>query len=174
MIYFSVRKAFTLIELLVVVAIIGILAAVGTPIFQGFIEESKLTVAKENNTTICDTIRYSQFRCNSVRYQTLVGTPYQLNCHDSIQNQIKRYIEHSKILFSNPYDQSEKGCRTGGFRPVATIGTANDSVGTCRIGWENEPNVVSRRVIQCVTKIGEGATKSKPDVIIDSVEFWVE
>jgi len=108
-----IKKSFTLIELLVVVAIIGILAAVGTPIFQGFIEESKLTVAKES-------------------------------------------------------------CRTGGFRPVATIGTANDSVGTCRIGWENEPNVVSRRVIQCVTKIGEGATKSKPDVIIDSVEFWVE
>jgi len=38
------KKGFTLIELLVVVAIIGILATVGTPIFQGFVENTKSTI----------------------------------------------------------------------------------------------------------------------------------
>ena len=40
-------KGFTLIELLVVVAIIGILAAVGVPIFQDFIKSSEVLVAKD-------------------------------------------------------------------------------------------------------------------------------
>ena len=41
------KKSFTLIELLVVVAIIGILAAVGVPIFQDFIKSSEISVAKD-------------------------------------------------------------------------------------------------------------------------------
>jgi len=43
----NTSKAFTLIELLVVVAIIGILAAVGTPIFQGFLEDSKKSASQQ-------------------------------------------------------------------------------------------------------------------------------
>jgi len=49
-------KSFTLIELLVVVAIIGILAAVGTPIFQGFMYEAKCATIKENHNSMKDFI----------------------------------------------------------------------------------------------------------------------
>jgi type IV pilus assembly protein PilA len=51
------QKGFTLIELLVVVAIIGILAAVGTPIFQGFMADAKVNVTK---TILSQTIRYTK------------------------------------------------------------------------------------------------------------------
>ena len=40
------RNGFTLIELLVVVAIIGILAAVGTVAYQGYTKAAKISVTK--------------------------------------------------------------------------------------------------------------------------------
>lgn len=46
------KKAFTLIELLVVVAIIGILAAVGIPTYNGYIEEGKINKAENNLRSI--------------------------------------------------------------------------------------------------------------------------
>ena len=48
-----IKKAFTSIELLVVVAIIGILAAVGTPIYQGFLKDSKEAQVKQ----VCANVR---------------------------------------------------------------------------------------------------------------------
>jgi len=60
----KMKKGFTLIELLVVVAIIGILAAVGTPIFQGFIEDSKEAKIKQVCSNVRSDINSAFFYCS--------------------------------------------------------------------------------------------------------------
>ena len=46
------KKAFTLIELLIVVAIIGILAGVGIPMYNGYLTSAKINCSKENHKTM--------------------------------------------------------------------------------------------------------------------------
>jgi len=70
------KKAFSLIELLVVVAIIGILAAVGTPIFQGFIQDAKIAAVQRNHSTFISFMQAQMAKCdmsNTIRLNTSDG-----------------------------------------------------------------------------------------------------
>jgi type IV pilus assembly protein PilE len=48
----SHKNGFTIIELLIVVGIFGVLGAVGTPMYQGYLTSTKENTAKDNLTTI--------------------------------------------------------------------------------------------------------------------------
>jgi prepilin-type N-terminal cleavage/methylation domain-containing protein len=69
-------NAFTLIELLVVVAIIGILAAVGTPIFQGFIQDAKVATVQSDHKNFINFMQAQMAKCdisNTTRLNTSDG-----------------------------------------------------------------------------------------------------
>ena len=57
------KKSFTLIELLIVVAIIGILAGVGIPMYNGYVQQSKILVGEPKIIKILSIMRFK--RCKS-------------------------------------------------------------------------------------------------------------
>jgi len=102
-----IKKAFTLIELLVVVAIIGILAAVGTPIFQGFMVDAKINATRANHNIVKNFITASFAKCAT-------GSGYielnrRINCSKTASQMSDEFAFYFdlKAGFKNPYDHDE-------------------------------------------------------------------
>ena len=75
-------SGFSLIELLVVVAIIGILAAVGTVAYQGYTSGAKKNATKSNHASVTKYIAAELAKCNMGESTTMVatdGTGYACN-----------------------------------------------------------------------------------------------
>jgi type IV pilus assembly protein PilA len=61
----SRSKGFTLIELLIVVAIIGVLAAVGVPLYQGYVVKAKITATLQSHTKLRSEMGAAMARCGA-------------------------------------------------------------------------------------------------------------
>jgi len=102
------NKAFTLIELLVVVAIIGILAAVGTPIFQGFLLDAKINSSKENHIRMRDYIATSFVKCAGSPDGKIQLGSKRHRCDGNTYSMARDFYDYfrGEAGFENPYDKS--------------------------------------------------------------------
>ena len=75
----KIQKGFTLIELLVVVAIIGILAAVGTVAYQGYTSSAKKNVVKRMHSETVKFIKAEIQKCDLGESEVMGGN---LKCNE--------------------------------------------------------------------------------------------
>lgn len=137
-------KGFTLIELLIVVAIIGILSAVGIPMYSGYIAQAKYNSGVANYKAASDVVKNELTKCEVLGYVNLRADPntwltynHQRNGPQPYKKILCESIRHPQMFgdmfidhfisegFHNPYSPSDYVTQRGkgGYGHIGIYGT---------------------------------------------------
>ena len=102
------KKSFTLIELLIVVAIIGILAGVGIPMYNGYMAKAKIETVRANYSIAKSFIASSFASCNTgASYIELnyTGLNFKISCNKTAEEMNDHFAHYltSTAGMKNPY-----------------------------------------------------------------------
>jgi type IV pilus assembly protein PilA len=157
----SSKKSFTLIELLIVVAIIGILAGVGIPMYNGYMLDAKINGTSAKHKMIESELSLGYTKCsNRSSNWTIQGGPNyypSYNC-SWVMADLNRFLnmlqyhfqwQHSKNLYFPEGHKSESVSRSG----CGTNGVQNQLGKTCL--------TLKGNIIRVTSNIGDESGDSK-------------
>ena len=96
------KKAFTLIELLIVVAIIGILAGVGVPMYNGYMATAKVNSAETNHANVKSFVSATLTKCSAGSTTVSLGTT-PVKCDGNSEAWAKAFRTYFETINKNPY-----------------------------------------------------------------------
>ena len=96
------KKAFTLIELLIVVAIIGILAGVGVPMYNGYMATAKVNSATMNHANIKSFVSATLTKCSAGSQYVTLGSSNRY-CNQNARAWAGYFSTYFASINKNPY-----------------------------------------------------------------------
>jgi len=99
------KKAFTLIELLIVVAIIGILAGVGVPMYNGYMATAKVNSAQTNHANVKSFVSATLTKCSAGSSYVTLGSTNRY-CNQNASAWASYFRTYFNSINKNPYGGS--------------------------------------------------------------------
>ena len=96
------KKAFTLIELLIVVAIIGILAGVGVPMYNGYMATAKVQSSATNHANVKSFVSATLTKCSAGSQYVMLGSSNR-QCSQSANAWASYFRTYFNSINKNPY-----------------------------------------------------------------------
>jgi len=99
------KKGFTLIELLIVVAIIGILAGVGVPMYNGYMASAKVKSATTNHVNVISFVTATLTKCATGSATVTLGSTVR-DCSKDLGVWSGYFRTYFNSISKNPYGEN--------------------------------------------------------------------